>query len=79
MYFHKNFCYLFAGGSGGLDATPGVSSIPGCPPSTMFPVELNIPPFRSKGPGEGRLGDVGTISIWDPCVEERILLVLLRC
>ena len=58
--------YLFPGGSGGLDATPGVRGIPERPPSEILPTELNIPPAGSKGPGEGRPGDVGTISIWDP-------------
>ena len=66
-------------GSGGRDTTPGISGIPGWPPSTTLPAELNIPPTVSNGPGEGRPGDVGTISICEPWVEERILLPLLRC
>lgn len=76
---HHSLFYLFPGGSGGLATTPGVSGIPAWPPSEILPTELNIPPAVSKGPGEGRPGDAGTISIWDPWAEERILLPLLRC
>ena len=49
------FIYLCTGGRGGLDASPGVNGIPCCTPSTKA--------FLSNGPGEGRPGEVGTISI----------------
>lgn len=65
------FIYLCTGGRGGLDASPGVNGIPCCTPSTKA--------LLSNGPGEGRPGEVGTISIWEPWIEERTLLVLLCC
>jgi len=58
--------YLFPGGSGGRDATPGVRGIPAWPTSATLPTELNIPPTVSNGPGECRPGDVGTLSICEP-------------
>lgn len=63
--------YLFPAGSGGLDATPGISGITDCPSG-----ELNIPAFASMMAGESRPGD--GIIIWEPWVEDLALLVLLR-
>ena len=56
-----------------------MSDIPWCPTPGVLLTEPNILPALSKGLGEGRPGEVGTPSIWDPWVEERKLLPLLRC
>ena len=74
-FSHQNITqalqYLFPAGSGGLDATPALSGITDCPSG-----ELNIPAFVSMMAGESMPGD--GIIIWEPWVEDLVLLVLLR-